>query len=399
MPAVQPLHKLQAPPLRQLALPHPHCPGGAVRAGSRDYLKNMLTGACQGDVGLLMFPADDTFQASIQAGSPKGDHKDTKVIMGQTYHHLCLMRELGVGQLICCVNKMDCEAAGYSFMHFDDIRYAIEKMLTDLNYNPELVPIIPISGLMGDNLTTKSPNMPWWEGRVAYTKDRRNVKVVTLLDALDNFVCAPSRYAATPLRLPLSAVYKVPNVGDVVTGRVQGVVRPGDEVVFLPRHTAATPCEGKVLSVEMYDKVLEQGGPGDIVDLNIEGLDKARLPQNGDVMVLKSDTTLQPVKSFTAHVAALDIVGRTELRVGYTPVAYVQCGHAACKITRIVFKGEGKNKEADPKGFHAGEVAEVVFEPCKPLVVEPQVGGLAHLAFVDGSDTVMHGIVVSVTPK
>ena len=57
----------------------------------------------------------------------------------------------------------------------------------------------------------------------------------------------PDRKLNAPLRLPVSGAYKIKGVGDVLAGRVeQGVVKPGDEVVFLPTHTTANPCIGKV---------------------------------------------------------------------------------------------------------------------------------------------------------
>jgi elongation factor 1-alpha len=49
------------------------------------------------------------------------------------------------------------------------------------------------------------------------------------------------------MRVPISGAYKIKGVGDVLAGRVeQGIVKPGDEVIFLPTHTTANPCVGKV---------------------------------------------------------------------------------------------------------------------------------------------------------
>jgi elongation factor 1-alpha len=75
------------------------------------------------------------------------------------------------------------------------------------------------------------------------------IKVHTLLDALNEMAVVPERKTAAPLRLPISGAYKIKGVGDVLAGRVeQGEVKPGDEVIFLPTHTAANPCIGKVRS-------------------------------------------------------------------------------------------------------------------------------------------------------
>jgi len=53
----------------------------------------------------------------------------------------------------------------------------------------------------------------------------------------------------------------------------------------------------------MHHKRVDKAGPGDNVGMNIKGLDKGNMPRTGDVMILKSDTTLKPVKDFTAQVS------------------------------------------------------------------------------------------------
>jgi translation elongation factor EF-1alpha len=61
-------------------------------------------------------------------------------------------------------------------------------------------------------------------------------------------------------------------------------------------------CALQVFTVEMHHKRVEKAGPGDNVGMNIKGLDKGNMPRTGDVMILKSDQTLKPVKDFTAQV-------------------------------------------------------------------------------------------------
>jgi elongation factor 1-alpha len=71
--------------------------------------------------------------------------------------------------------------------------------------------------------------------------------------------------------VPISGAYKIKGVGDVLAGRVeQGIVKPGDEVIFLPTHTTANPCVGKVFTVEMHHKRVDKAGPGDNVGMNIK---------------------------------------------------------------------------------------------------------------------------------
>lgn len=60
------------------------------------------------------------------------------------------------------------------------------------------------------------------------------------------------------------------------------------------------------------------------------------MPKTGDVMILKSDLTLKPVKDFTAQIQTLDIPG--EVKAGYSPIGFVRCGRSACKLKEIKWK-------------------------------------------------------------
>lgn len=371
--------------------------------GHRDFIKNMISGAAQADVGLLMVPADGNFTTAIQ----KGDHKAGE-IQGQTRAHARLLNLLGVKQLLIGVNKMDTDTAGpYKKERFDEIANEMKDMLIKTGWKKEFVetqvPVIPISGWMGDNLIKQSTNMAWWKGCDVVTAKGEKLHLNTLLDALNLFADMPSRKPDAPLRVPISGIYKIKGVGDVLTGRVeQGLVTPNKDVLFLPTHTTANPCTGKVFTVEMHHKKVEKGETGDNIGMNIKGLDKNNMPRAGDVMVYKEDKTLAAVKSFTAQVQTLDIPG--EVKPGYSPIGFVRCGRSACKITKInwkIGKETGRKKMDNPHSLKANEAAEVVFEPIQPLVVDSYQNceGLSRVAFLDGNAAVMLGKVISVEQK
>merc|ERR1712119_47840 len=102
---------------------------------------------------------------------------------------------------------------------------------------------------------------------------KETVHVDTLYDVFDKVCKVPERPSSAAMRMPISGIYKIKGVGDVLAGRVeQGIVKPGEEVVFLPTHTASNPCTGKVFTVEMHHQRAEQAKPGDNVGLNIKGL-------------------------------------------------------------------------------------------------------------------------------
>jgi elongation factor 1-alpha len=316
---------------------------------------------------------------------------------------------LGVKQLIVGINKMDCDTAGYKEERYNEIRDEMRNMLSKVGWKPDFVtksvPVLPISGWMGDNLIKKTTNMGWWSGVDVESFDGKAEKhhIECLLDVLNNMVNRPERNPELPMRLPISGVYKIKGVGDVLAGRVeQGVVKPGEEVVFLPTNTTSNPCGGKVFTVEMHHKRVEGANPGDNVGMNVKGLDKLNMPRSGDVMVYKADKSLSPCKEFTAQVQTLDIPG--ELKTGYSPIGFVRCGRSACKMTALNFKvgkETGGKKLEGPASLKSNEVAEVVFEPVHPMVVDSfkKCEGLSRIAFLDGNTAVMLGKITKVTYK
>merc|ERR1712031_9640 len=245
------------------------------------------------------------------------------------------------------------------------------------------VPVMPISGWMGDNLLKKSDNMGWWKGMDVSYEGKENIHVDCLYDVLDKVCRVPERPISAPMRMPISGIYKIKGVGDVLAGRVeQGVVKPGEEVIFLPTHTSSNP--------------------GDNVGLNIKGLDKQNMPRGGDVMVYKKDTTLGQTKEFDAQIQVLDIPN--EIKVGYSPIGFVRCGRAACRISALKWKmgkETGGKKMEDPHSLKSNEMAQCSFQPQQPLVCDSfkNCEGLSRVAFMDGNGVVMLGKVISCKEK
>jgi elongation factor 1-alpha len=366
--------------------------------GHRDFIKNMITGASQADVALLMVPSDGNFTAAIA----KGDHK-AGVVQGQTRQHAVLINLLGVKQLIVGVNKMDCDVAGYKESRYTEIKDEMIHMLIKSGWKKsfvmESVPVLPISGWMGDNLITKSTNMDWWKGADVKVGDEK-IHLDTLKECLEKMVKVPKRDLDKAMRTPISGVFKIKGVGDVLTGRVeQGTVKPGDEVMFLPTNTAANPCTGKIFTVEMHHKSVEAAHPGDNVGLNVKNLPKGNMPRVGDVMVLKTDTTIGQAKNFSAQVQVMNHPG--QLKVGYTPIAFVRTGRSACRMSEIkwkIGKSTGGAKAENPAMLKSNEVAEITMEPQQPFVVDTfkACEGLGRIAIMEGNSVVMLGKVTKV---
>jgi elongation factor 1-alpha len=301
---------------------------------------------------------------------------------------------------------MDCDPACYKEERFKEILEETKHMLIKIGWKDEFVknsvPFVPISGLEGENLLTKSDKMGWWKGIEVKDQNGKAVHVHTLLDVLNDFCGVPERKVDAPLRVPISSVYKVQGIGDVVAGRVeQGTLKTEDEVIFMPVHTATQPCSGKVFSIEMHHTRVKVAYAGDNVGMNVKGLPKNNAPKAGNVIVVKSDTSLKRIANFTAMVQTLDNVPN-EIKPGYSPIGHVRSGNAACKINAInwkIGKETGGQKLENPFSLKANEKAEVVLEPARPLVVDTfqNCEGLARIAFLEGYSVVMLGRINKVT--
>jgi elongation factor 1-alpha len=368
--------------------------------GHRDFIKNMITGSSQADVALLMVPSNSGgFETSIAKGG-----KGSNEVQGQTRQHARLINLIGVEQLIVGINKMDDTSVNYSEDRFNEIKKEVQGMLTKVGWKKDMiqkkVAFLPISGWEGDNLLKKSEKMKWWNGVDVETIAGDTVHINTLLDVLNNVISVPKRQSDKPFRMPISGVLNIKGVGDVLTGRVeQGEVVPGSEVVFLPTHTESNTCAGKVFKIEMHHKEVKTAGSGDNVGINMKGLAKTNMPRIGDIMVLKKDTSLKSAKTFRAQIAVLDHPG--QLKIGYTPVAFIRTSRSAVRMTQIHWKlgkSTGGQKLENPPFLETGDMAEVEFVPSQPFVAEPFniCQGLARVAIMEGRGVVMLGKVIAV---
>ncbi|GEO40370.1 bifunctional enzyme CysN/CysC [Skermanella aerolata] len=180
--------------------------------GHTEFLKNMVTGASSADAALLV----------IDAGEGA---------LEQSRRHAYLLHLLGVKQVAVIVNKMD--MVEFSQDRFDDVSAEIRAYLNEIGVAPGV--IVPISARHGDNVVTRSENLPWFKGP-------------TLVEALDAFKPVASE-DELPLRLPIQDVYK-PDERRILAGRIEtGRLRVGDTLHFSPINRTA-----KIVSIEAWNR-------------------------------------------------------------------------------------------------------------------------------------------------
>jgi elongation factor 1-alpha len=327
--------------------------------GHRDFIKNMITGASEADVAILV--------VSVKPG-------------GQAREHAFLARTLGVGQIVVALNKMD--DAGYSEARYKEVKETVERMMKLVGYNISKVNFIPVSGWKGDNLLKKSENMPWYKGP-------------TLAEALDMFE-APEKPVGKPLRIPIQDVYSITGVGTVPVGRVEtGKIKANDKVIVMPAGVT-----GEVKSIETHHTQMDSAEAGDNIGFNLRGVDRKAI-KRGDV-IGPSDNAPTVAKEFEAQIIVIH--HPTAMAPGYTPVLHAHTAQVAATLSDFVAKIDpktGGTVEEKPKFLKTGDAAIVRIKPVRPLAIEtfkeyPEIG---RFALRDMGTTIAAGVVKSITEK
>ncbi|MCL4342539.1 MAG: translation elongation factor EF-1 subunit alpha [Candidatus Thermoplasmatota archaeon] len=331
--------------------------------GHRDFVKNMITGTSQADAAILVI-----------------SFKEGEGIMAQTREHGFLARTMGVKQLIVAANKMDSTQPPYSEKRFKEMKAEVEKFLLSIGYKD--IPIIPISGYKGDNITKPSENLKWYSGP-------------TLLQTLDSLK-VPEKPTSKPLRLPIQDVYSITGIGTVPVGRIEtGILKIGDKVIFLPADK-----QGEVKTIEMHHESMNQAEPGDNVGFNVRGIAKNDI-KRGDVC---GHVTNPPtvVKSFTARIVILN--HPSVIANGYKPVFHVHTAQVACRfeeIIRTLNPKDGTPLQEKPDYIKTGDVALVKVVPDRPIVLEKtaDIPEMGRFAIRDMGQTVAAGQCIDIEKK
>ena len=198
--------------------------------GHEQYTRNMVTGASTADLAVILVDA-------------------RKGILTQTRRHSFLVSLIGIRKVVLAVNKMD--LVGFDQAIFDQIVSDYRAFAAQIGLDD--VTAIPISGLRGDNIASRSEATPWFDGPV-------------LIDHLETVPLDEARRQQGDLRLPVQWVNR-PNLDfRGFTGQIaSGVVRPGDVVRVLP-----SGKQSKVARIVTYDGDLDLAVAGQSVTLTLE---------------------------------------------------------------------------------------------------------------------------------
>ncbi|XP_017342970.1 HBS1-like protein isoform X1 [Ictalurus punctatus] len=308
--------------------------------GHKDFIPNMITGAAQADVAVLVVDASrGEFEAGFEAG-------------GQTREHALLVRSLGVTQLAIAVNKMD--QVNWQQSRFQEITSKLGQFLKQAGFKESDVYYIPTSGLSGQNLTTRSTEAAltaWYKGPC-------------LLEQIDSFK-APQRSVEKPFRLCVSDVFKDQGSGFCVTGKIEaGFVQTGDRMLAMPPNETCT-----VKGITLHDEPLDWAAAGDHVSLTVTGMDIIKI--NIGCVFCDPKEPIRACTRFRARILLFNI----ELPVtqGFPVLLHYQTVSEPATIRKLVsvlHKTSGEVLKKKPKCLSKGQNAVVEIQTQRPVALE-----------------------------
>jgi bifunctional enzyme CysN/CysC len=148
-------------------------------------------------------------------------------IIEQSRRHAFLASLLRVPHLVLCVNKMD--LVDYDQATFERLKAEFRGFATKLDISD--LSFVPISALKGDNVVTRSPNTPWYEGS-SLLHHLEEVHIASDRNHID--ARFPVQYVIRPMN---DAYHDYRGYAGTVSG---GVFKAGDEVVVLPSGFTST---------------------------------------------------------------------------------------------------------------------------------------------------------------
>ena len=195
--------------------------------GHKEFIKNMITGAASADIAILIVDVDEGIKA-------------------QTKKHAYILKLLGIKKVITLFNKMD--KINYDENKYLQVRKQLEEYLTKINI--KALNNIPISAKIGDNISTKSKKISWYDGK-------------PLVNVLDNYNCNDNQMENI-LRFPVQDIYKVSDKR-IIVGRIEsGKINLGDEILVMPSNEKV-----KIKSFEEWPKPKKEYNTGDCLGLTL----------------------------------------------------------------------------------------------------------------------------------
>ncbi|KAK6640056.1 hypothetical protein RUM43_008333 [Polyplax serrata] len=308
--------------------------------GHKDFIPNMITGATQADVAVLVV---DATRGEFETGFESG---------GQTREHALLVRSLGVTQLAVIVNKLD--TVGWSEDRFKEISSKLGVFLKQAGYRESDVIYVPCSGLAGENLIERASQdllTSWYNGPC-------------LLEVIDNFR-VPERPLQKPLRISVSDVYKGTGSGFCVTGHIEtGMVQLSDKVLVMPQNELA-----QVKGITIDESPVQAAYAGDGISLTLANYDIQHM--NVGYILCDPTNSVPATSRFEARIVVFNI--STPITTGYPVVMHIHSLAEQAVVVKLVAqlnKTTGEVVKKRPRCLMKNSNAVVEIETTRPICLE-----------------------------
>ena len=288
--------------------------------GHKTYVPNMLSGASQADVAILVISAR---KGEFEIGFEKG---------GQTQEHAMLIKTTGAKELIVAVNKMDDITVEWSKERYDEIVNKLKPFLKK-RFGLDST-FLPISGQTGIGVKEKIPK----EVATFY----KGPSLLELLDGMDKI----QRNYNAPFMMPIGAKYR--DLGTMIEGRIEaGVIQKTSNFIMMPNRE-------EIGISALYGETEEEiphATCGDQVRLRLRGIEEE------DIMpgyVLCSPKRLvHTVHEFEAQITIVEL--KSILSAGFNCVLHVHAATEEVTFDALLHKLEPKTgrKSKKPPPFAA----------------------------------------------
>ncbi|ROW13524.1 hypothetical protein VPNG_04385 [Cytospora leucostoma] len=294
--------------------------------GHKTYVPNMIGGASQADVGILVISAR---KGEYETGFEKG---------GQTREHAMLAKTQGVNKLVVAINKMDDPTVEWSHERYKECTTKLATFLKGTGYNLKTdVFFMPIAAQSLLNIKERLPAgvAPWYDGP-------------SLLEYLDDMK-ALERKVNAPFMMAVAGKYR--DMGTMVEGRVEaGVVKKGMKLTMMPNKAQ---IDIAAVYGEQEDEIAI-AQCGDQVRLRLRGIEEDDILPG--FVICSPKRLVHCVKRFDAQIRILDL--KSILSAGFNCVLHV---HAAIEevtfaaLLHTLQKGTGRKSKRPPTHAKKGD--------------------------------------------
>eukprot|EP00817_Percolomonadidae_sp_ATCC50343_P003972 CAMPEP_0117422732 /NCGR_PEP_ID=MMETSP0758-20121206/3523_1 /TAXON_ID=63605 /ORGANISM="Percolomonas cosmopolitus, Strain AE-1 (ATCC 50343)" /LENGTH=435 /DNA_ID=CAMNT_0005205549 /DNA_START=8 /DNA_END=1315 /DNA_ORIENTATION=- len=299
--------------------------------GHKAYVPNMIGGASQADVAILIISAR---RGEFEAGFEQG---------GQTREHSLLAKTLGVEKLVVVINKMDEPTVEWSEKRYEGIRKKLKPFFKKLGYSSKNIAYLPLSGLSGANLTEPiaDPKASWYKGK-------------TFVQTLDD-IPTIERDTTGPVRVPIIDKFK--DRGAVVAlGKIEsGVLKQGDTLLLMPN---AQPVE--VSLIKFHEDEVETAHTGENVQIYLKNVNMDDV-QAGFVLSDK-EKPLYPVREFIAQFLVLEL---NLFTAGFGSMMHIHTATERMTVKKIMAKIDKKTGEVIKGKNNFGKSGDLVTIRCE----------------------------------